>query len=364
MQNTFNEIDGSGNNARDFIPKEEEDVSFTNVLSLHLLAGGDINNKLNEIEGQVCLYERGVGGNTTNPILAFLRFWFGPIERIKRSMKKRLEQVYEQDDELYLLGFSRGSASAREFAVWLYEDGLTTKDGQKIEKVPIKFLGCFDTVSMQVTENFFTIISYFFRNDIPPSTVLNEKGKIAPNVMKAVHLVSLDDRRKPFSPVMMGAEEKVHEVWFAGVHCDIGGSYFKKGMSDYACKYMLEWMKEYGLKFMKAEQLNEACLKIDGYDLEVKKEDLKIEPDCNFIHYNEGEWSRQILVAEDDKEIEGATVNIHESVLLHMEAKLNQPDKYIINPKLKNCNVRVVGSLGKVLEDETKRLNALLQSDY
>lgn len=356
-------FDGSGNNVRDFIPNEEAKTSFTNVLTLHLLAGGDINNVENSIDGQVCLYERGVGGTSTNLWIAAFRFWFGPIERIKRSMKNRLEAVYEPGDELYLLGFSRGSASAREFAVWLNEDGLTTKNGQKIEEVPIKFLGCFDTVSMQVTENLFTILKYYFFNEIPPSKVLNETGKIAPNVKKAVHLVALDDRRKTFWPVMMGAEERVHEVWFPGVHTDVGGSNYLKGISDSASEYMLEFMKKDGLNFITADKIKKENRTLEGHEIDVSY--IKIEPkaDCE-IHYAEGDFSRPIVLVENDKVIEGATINIHVSVLRHMEAKKDEKEKYRINPLLKNINFRVVGSLGKVLEEETKKLHVLLESEY
>ena len=60
--------DGTGNNARDFEPKfdPEKDIdrSITNVLKLHLLAGGGINNRRNDVPGQISLYKREIGGET------------------------------------------------------------------------------------------------------------------------------------------------------------------------------------------------------------------------------------------------------------------------------------------------------------
>ena len=375
--------DGTGNNARDFAPNAKEDKSFTNVLRLHLLAGGDINGRRNDIDGQISLYERGIGAKSNNELVQTVRQAGGDLSRQTKPMRKRLEEVYEPGDKLYMIGFSRGAAAARKFAVELYEDGLVTKDGEKVEQPPIEFLGCFETVAMQVKKRLFKILRTKKKHNITPSTVLGEDGKIAPNIKKAIHNVALDDNRQfeplmSFPPVLMGAEERVHEAWFAGEHGDVGGNFYTKGIPDCSCVYMKEWMESLGedsIKFMKAVDINPEAVKIDGHeDIKITVEDLILAPDpTDKIHLNNpcqiktDDFTpsyRLVNVLENDEKVEGATVNIHESVLLHMEAMKAKGTPYPANPNLKDTNVAVVGSLGKVSDDMTKRLKALLESDY
>jgi len=375
-------FDGTGDNARDYQPDKKNDKSFTNVLSLHLLAGGYINGGLNEseVEGQISLYERGIGAISNHKGTRLLRQVGGDLSRQTKPMRKKLEKVYEPGDKLYMIGFSRGSSAARKFAMELYQDGLMTKYGEKIEEPPIEFLGCFETVAMQVKKRAVWILRTMLRRSITPSTVLGETGKVAPNVKKAVHNVALDDNRQwsplpCYPPVLMGAEERVHEAWFPGEHGDVGGSWYTKGIPDCSCVYMKEWMESVGLKFLQAVDIKEECLKIpDNLDIKITPADLTLKPDpSDRIHLNEKcqvktdsftPSYRPVHVLKNDKKVKGAIVNVHETVLLHMEAKKKEGIPYPVNPNLKDANFVVVGSFGKVLDDKTKRLQALLQSDY
>lgn len=76
--------DGTGCNARDRAPNEEKDTGLSNVLKLHLLAGGDINGRRNDIDGQISLYERGIGGKTNSSVMKALRFAGGDLSRFWR----------------------------------------------------------------------------------------------------------------------------------------------------------------------------------------------------------------------------------------------------------------------------------------
>lgn len=345
------------------------------MLKLHLLAGGDINGRRNDIDGQISLYERGIGGKTKSSVIKALRFAGGDLSRQTKPMRKQLEKVYEKGDTLYVLGFSRGSAAARKFTVQLYENGLMTKHGEMVEQPPIELLGCFDTVAMQVKKRLIKVLRTRCKNDITPSTVLGEDGKVVPTIKKAVHNVSLDDNRQwdpipPMPPVLMGAEERVHEAWFAGEHGDSGGYFYSKGIPDCSCVYMKEWMESAGLEFMEADEINEECLKIDDYpDIEIPAAHLILDPDpkdkLHLVKQQiENPSYRPVHVVENDEKVQGATVNIHESVLLHMEAMKEKNDPYSINPNLKGADLVVVGSMGKVSDEKTKRLNTLLESDY
>jgi hypothetical protein len=371
--------DGTGNTVRDFDP--DEGRTFTHVLKLHLLAGGDINGKRNEIPGQICLYEEGIGGRTSSAIIGRLRKIGGDLSRQTKPMRKRLAEVYEPGDKLYIVGFSRGAAAARKIASELHEKGLITKDGEKIESPPIEFIGCFETVSMQIKKRLIKIGRTSKHRDLTPSHVLGEDGTLAPNVKKAVHNIALDDNRMwafpmSFPPVLMGTEDRVHEAWFAGAHGDVGGNFLPKGMSDFSLEYMKEWMEclgEHSLSFIKPEDIHPECLVVDGNpDIKIQAKDVCISPDpCDNLNLYEKDGQvqtdthtpsyRPIVVAKDDEIVPGATVNIHESVLHHMEAMKKKGSPYTVNPNLKDANFVVVGSLGKELECETKNLAKLLE---
>ena len=63
-------------------------------------------------------------------------------------------------------------------------------------------------------------------------------------IMFGYHAMSIDERRKKF-PVTLWDETKkrsqqtIEQVWFAGVHSDVGGWYPQRGLSDSALKWML-----------------------------------------------------------------------------------------------------------------------------
>lgn len=355
------------------------------MLKLHILAGGNLNKKsVCTVPGQLSIYERGIGAKVDNTVLKTLRMVGGDLSSQTEPMRERLEQVYEEGDRLFLVGFSRGAASARKFAMDLYEDGVTTKDGKKISQPPIDFLGCFETVSMQVKRNFFKIMRSSRKEKVASSSVLGEKdGRVAPNVKKAVHNVALDDNRQfepfpCFPPVLMGDEDRVEEVWFAGEHGDVGGNFYTKGIPDCSCQVMKEWMEkgvEDGLQFLEPEDIKDESLELDiAPELKINKLDINIKPDpSDKIHLNQEcqvpteEFTpsyRKVYVAKNDEKVPEGVVKIDRSVLEHMESEKAKGNKYPINPGVKDTKFVVTGSLGKALEDETKRLEELLKSDY
>mmetsp|Transcript_40613 Transcript_40613/g.122233 ORF Transcript_40613/g.122233 Transcript_40613/m.122233 type:complete len:421 (-) Transcript_40613:1471-2733(-) len=359
-------FDGTGNNARDFVPSEEDDKSITNVLKLHLIAGGDINNRRNDVPGQICIYKRGIGGVSENKLLAKGRFLVGRLSHQVKPMRKKLEKVYEKGDKLYVIGFSRGSASARAFVNELNKKGLVTKDGVKIEgkDAQIEFLGCFDTVSMQFFPNLLTIIRNRLLKKMTKCTVLGENGRVASNVKKAVHNMSLDDKNPVLPPVHMGSDDRVSETWFAGAHKDVGGGFYNSGLSDHSLIHMQDWMKSHGLNFLEDfKDIHPDCLRIDGFPgCDIKPEDLKsIEPDhTDMIHYK-GDVDRAVVVVDKDEVVPDAPVRVHVSVLRRMEDMKDTETPYIINPTIKKAaKVAVVGRLGEKLDRETKRFAELI----
>ena len=209
---------------------------------------------------------------------------------------------------------------------------------------------------------------------------MGEKGVIAPNVKRAVHSLSLDDNRMwtfpmSFNPVLMGAEDKVNEAWFAGEHGDVGGCFLSKGLTDFSIEHMMEWMasseklgEDSKLSFLKPEQVSSASLKTGYPNLEIPNEALSIAPDASDqTHLYDPQQTgddpsyREIVLAQNDDIVPGGLVKIHKSVLLHMEARKQKGLFYPVNKNLKDANFVVVGSLGEELESETKKLAELLK---
>ena len=54
--------------------------------------------------------------------------------------------------------------------------------------------------------------------------------ELSPIVSKACHCISIDDERRTFSPVLWNESnesdtKRIEQVWFSGVHSDVGGGY-------------------------------------------------------------------------------------------------------------------------------------------
>jgi uncharacterized protein (DUF2235 family) len=92
------------------------------------------------------------------------------------------------------------------------------------EKVFIKFLGLFDTVEAfgVPIEELRTAIDWA----IWPISFRNRQ--LSGQVLNARHALSLDDERTTFHPIRFDhplGDKRIKEVWFAGVHSDVGGGY-------------------------------------------------------------------------------------------------------------------------------------------
>ena len=78
-----------------------------------------------------------------------------------------------------------------------------------------------------------------------------------PCVEKAYHAISIDERRASFLPTLWTKEDgsprpndaQMEQVWFPGVHCDVGGSYSEDQLSTITLKWMIDKARNLGLEF-------------------------------------------------------------------------------------------------------------------
>lgn len=246
MRNYIILFDGTWNDATDMADDR------TNVEKLYRVLA-DLN--VNYIH-----YEEGVGTKTYEAILGGA-FGVGIDERILgayRFLQSRFKtSPYQADkDRIFIFGFSRGAYTARTFAQLLYFSGVPyadrdTQEGWgnyyrqnavKAEKaktdgdffnVDIEMLGVWDTVKSTLDKD---------RKDTT----------LYPNVKAAYHAMAIDEKRRNFPVLRFADDPRVTQLWFSGVHCDVGGGYEYNDaqLADIALKWMIAAAAGHGLEFM------------------------------------------------------------------------------------------------------------------
>jgi len=258
-------FDGTCNSAEDW-DDFFVDSSISNILKLHILFGGQLsphNSSNEQVHDQQSFYYSGVG-TRGNWLKRQLNILFAPsysdIDDIINEAKKDLNKHYNNGDKIYIFGFSRGAAIARMFAAHL--------------PYPVKFLGVFDTVSAQTSSLDLNPQSY------PSSDIVFENGALGTHIEQALHLVSLDEKRVIFQPTLFNKDDRVTEVWFAGAHSDIGGSYWYDGLADICLQFMIDAVSEQ-LTVLLPTQVNYSNLKLAGAVDSICLDDLSINPLCH-----------------------------------------------------------------------------------
>ena len=116
--------------------------------------------------------------------------------------------------------------------------------------VPITFAGLFDTV-----EAYGVPIEELRKAiDVAVWPISFNNRQLAGNVWCARHALSLDDERITFHPLRFDrseeeTEDRIKEVWFAGVHSDVGGGYPDCELALVPCVWMAEEARAKGLRF-------------------------------------------------------------------------------------------------------------------
>lgn len=314
------------------------DSSISNVLKLHIFFGGKLsplNEQNSDTPNQHSFYYSGVGtrGNwLTRKFNALFAPPYGDMEDILAQANDDLSDNFSPDDEIYIFGFSRGAAIARMFAAHL---------SQKV-----KFLGVFDTVAA-------TRGSLDLNPDtLPASGIVFENGTLGQHIESAVHLLSLDEKRIVFQPTLFNHDERVTELWFAGVHSDIGGSYWFDGLSDITLQFMLDSVQEQ-LTILNLAQVNFDCLKIKGAQDELGLDDIAIKALSDGIEHtqvrtntNAVTLAPRLLRVNVDDVASKHTPIIHHSVAERFSLVTNYRPYALRNASF--CIMNAQGELGEV----------------
>ena len=241
---------------------------------------------------QFAFYDDGVGSSSFKP-LALLggAIGFG-LARNVRDLYQFLCRTYRDGDRIYAFGFSRGAFTIRVLIGLIMSQGLVKYQGdegelQRLSKAAyrayrykytpvvnyllplrrlrdaliggwarlrgrepyrreenraapkVEFLGLWDTVDaygLPVDELMRGIDKVVW-----PGTMRDLK--LDRQVKQAVHALALDDERNAFHPRLWDESceadrNRIRQVWFAGMHSDVGGGYADQGLSHVS----LDWV--------------------------------------------------------------------------------------------------------------------------
>lgn len=244
---------------------------------------------------QLVYYHPGVG--TGNFVDRFMGGTMGiGLAKNVQAGYDFLAANYVNGDKIYLFGFSRGAYTARALAGLIgtvggllqksdmdlfpyvydiyrdrkYRGALSTKDPEKIEaaigqvhftqkpgnninrlidalsranSAPVFFIGVWDTVgALGIPGSWLRWIGQSKYN-------FHDTG-LSPLIRFAYHALAIDEMRRSFVPTLWtrpkvqtgkgGVVQTLEQVWFAGVHSNVGGGYDDHGLADIALLWMID----------------------------------------------------------------------------------------------------------------------------
>ena len=275
-------------------------LNDTNVRKLFLA--------LADSPGQMRYYDSGVGTDGT-PIDHLIGGAMGEglFQKVQDGYEF-LAYVWDPGDEIYLFGFSRGAYTARSLGGMIAAFGVPTKnfDNMTVRKifaayrqtdpaqraamktalsaeyaladVNVRMIGVWDTVgALGIPGLLFSVLHqqrYGFLDT-----------QLHPSIQNAYHAVSIDERRAAFLPTLWtnpdgsprANDKQVQQVWFVGVHSDVGGGYAESQLSDIALGWMMKNAIACGLDFTEAAKT--AYLKLDpSYAMGEAHDEWKLIP--------------------------------------------------------------------------------------
>jgi uncharacterized protein (DUF2235 family) len=223
---------------------------------------------------QRIFYESGVGtAPGIRDTLLGGAFGLGLSAKILAAYGFVVEE-YDPGDELFFFGFSRGAYTARStvglirnsgilrrtyrdkipdaYALYRSRDKSAHPRAREAELfrrtyscepvTPITFIGVWDTVGSYGIPSV-PLLPEWLTNRLNRRWAFHDVT-LSSTVANAFHAVAIDERRLQFKPTLWDHKSTAHgqhmeQVWFTGVHTDVGGGRDDTGLSDIA----LGWIK-------------------------------------------------------------------------------------------------------------------------
>lgn len=287
---------------------------------------------------QIAFYDRGLGTGW--------RKVTGNVGGM--GISKNIQECYEfifdnftADDQIYLFGFSRGATTVRSLSNFIHLFGILPKSRRELIKqaykiykignkdkrnreaknfikkhhtmwTRIKFLGVWDTVAALGIP--FKIIDVIV-DKIPFFKHKFQDLRLSNSVENANHALAIDDERKTFHPTLWDNKnlmnyQSMKQVWFCGVHTDVGGGYEKQELSDIPLVWMMHAAVNHGLRIYQKHKVE------INQDVNGEMHDSRGEPITKFYRQKERNWNSKT---------HGKPM-VHQSVLQRTLNKKNMKD--------------------------------------
>ena len=262
---------------------------------------------------QVSYYDDGVGTSSFKPLTVLGGAFGWGLQRNVLDIYRYACRNYREGDDIYAFGFSRGAFTARLVVALIASQGLvrSTNEAELDRKsreayrafraafIPrrlrwptilsrrissmvgrwrdrlngyqpydpadncrpnIRFVGVWDTVAAYggpITEITRAIDNWIYPLSMPDYQ-LHER------VLCARHALALDDERDAFQPLVWDEvheatlvernivdADRLQQVWFTGMHADVGGGYPDESLSYVSLLWMMEEAEHAGLRTLK-----------------------------------------------------------------------------------------------------------------
>ncbi|MET0988268.1 MAG: DUF2235 domain-containing protein [Steroidobacteraceae bacterium] len=265
---------------------------------------------------QLAIYDDGVGTESFRPLrmLGGAAGW--GLSRNVKQLYEELCRIYDPGDRIFLFGFSRGAFTVRTlaglittcgiinatqrsrssdvsassgsaaveiqnsqqlrtlvdkaykilrrcFRTWLMRAlfGPPTKGESKAFRrahchgnEKIAFVGVWDTVdAVGLPLNIANVVNTFIYQFKFPNY------ELSPDVERGYHALAIDDERQSFHPLLWDQRKEnqgqiIEQVWFTGVHSNVGGGYPRQGMSLVPLDWLMQKAESTGLRFVAEER--------------------------------------------------------------------------------------------------------------
>lgn len=280
---------------------------------------------------QITYYDSGIGTGWSQVV------GIGISQSIFRCYEFIVKN-YKAGDQIFLFGFSRGAYTVRILSSLIHLFGILpqyrpelVRQALKIYKVAdtekryrlsvdftsqhrtiwcrIKFLGVWDMITAPAAP--FKIID-IIQNMIPFFRHKFHDLRLSDSVENAYHAIAIDDERLTYHPKIWDKEITSHQtmkqVWFCGMHNDVGGGYKEQELSDIPLVWIQRMAKTHGLRIY-------------------SKHNVQVNPDANgMMHDSRGGTLTKFYrkkIRRWNSHTHGKPM-VHESVL---QRKLNNQNK-------------------------------------